>query len=207
MFPVFNLDMESRMTLTSIKSQEQDLNQMLRKLSRIRDFLSKKSSDQLSGSYNDDFNELTAIQDKCRTAYTNINEAKRRLTQCNKQIIEINKVLSETKQILNSKKVGKLKNIARTYVLDNIDNLKKDIDNESPLQHVMNQIGAEDPNNYDDFEEEEEEYDPYDEDPLYGTHNAPRGGKHSGKHSGKQKKRTRKTRNPKQNKNTRKKIY
>jgi hypothetical protein len=219
------------MTLTAINSQEEDLNTMLRKLSRIRDFLSKKSSDQLSGTYNDDFNELTSIQDKCRTAFTNINDAKQRLTQCNKQIIKINKVLLETKQILNSKKVGTMLGRTRTHILDNRPYYSKDIDykkqdrdkksdtknqreakrirreTEYPIRDIIDNAFREDPENYDEFIEEaeaEEEYDPFDEDPLFGTHTAPRGGKHSGKHSNKQKKRTKKTRKPKQ-KNTRKK--
>ena len=197
------MDSESRMTLKVIKGQEEDLINTLRKASHKRNYLNETSSDRLSGSYNEIFDDLTNIQEKCRTAYTNINSATQTLKKFKNFILEINKVLTESKKILNNKKVATLKGIVRTYILDNpdyfkIDNIEykpEDLEreedteevkeakrirreNDYPIRDVLHQIGEEDPGYTDAYIEEGQEGQEgqeYDptEDPLYGTHGFP----------------------------------
>ena len=203
MFPVFNLEAESRMTMKVIHEQEQDLNRMLIKVSKKRDYLSKKSSDQISGVYNDYFDELSSIQEKCRTAYMNINYSNQNLTKCKERVVEINKVLMETKKIINDKFIGTLQSRTRTHILDNRPYFSKDIDYKKkdrykksdtknqteakrlrrqtnyPMRDIMDIADDEDPGNYDDYTDDEDEEYNYtgvyvpEDDPLFGTHTFP----------------------------------
>ena len=85
---MFNSDSESRNTLIAIHYQEQDLNRILSDVSKKRDYINGISADKASGIYNDYFNDLTNIQEECRTAYKNIINSNNKLTICKKLIIE-----------------------------------------------------------------------------------------------------------------------
>ena len=212
------------MTMKVINEQEQDLERTLMKVSKKRDYLSKKSSDQISGAYNDYFDELTSVQEKCRTAYTNINDSKQHLTKCKELVVEINKVLMETKKIINEKKVGTLLGRTRTSILDNrpyfskdIDYKKQDLDKKSdtknqteakrlrrennyPIRDVIDNAFREDPGNYDDEYTDEEAYTgeadaSIEDDPLFGTHTFPQHLMEGGKKKKTRKKKTRKKKN------------
>ena len=124
-----NIDSESRMTLTVIESQEQELIRTLFELKNINAYISKTSADRLNSLYDSFFNVMDHIQEKCITTDTNINYSKQQLEKCKDLVIEINKVLINSKKILTNKgRVNTLQGLIRTSILDNPETFRDQID-------------------------------------------------------------------------------
>lgn len=196
-----NVDSESRLTLQGIIEQKQYLENVLKKVSNKRSYINRTTSDRLSVLYNGFFDDFENTQEKCRRASINITSSIEHLTQIEELIMEINRTIEESKTILNHKKIATLQGLVRTSILDNrpyfdnlvnIDYTEKDIENEQDsknkkkrktrrrkknytIKDILDRIGNADPGTVDGYVEEgeDEEYDPYDYDPLLGTSTHP----------------------------------
>ena len=193
------MDSESRFTLQGITEQKQYLENVLKKVSNKRNYISRTTSDRLSVLYNGFFDDFENTQEKCRLASINITSSIKHLTQIEELITEINKTIEESKDTLNNKKVATLQGLIRTSILDNpqdygklIDYKEKDVENEQDsknkkkrktrrrkknytIKDILERIGNEDPGTVGDYVEEyeEEAFDPYDHDPLLSTSSHP----------------------------------
>ena len=192
------MDPESRM----MRAQKQYLENVLKKVTKQHDYISRTTSDRLSVYYNYFFDDFERTQEKCRRASINITRSIEHLTEIRDLIIKINMTIEASKYILNNKRVATLQSLVRTSILDNrpyfdnlvnIDYKEKDIENEQDSKSkkkrktrrrkenytvgdILYRIGNEDPGTVDGYfeeGEEEEEFDPYDYDTLWGTSTHP----------------------------------
>ena len=196
-----NVDSESRLTLQGIIEQKQYLENVLKKVSNKRSYINRTTSDRLSVLYNGFFDDFENTQEKCRRASINITSSIEHLTHIEELIMKINRTIEESKATLNNKKVATLQGLVRTSILDNrpyfdnlvnIDYKEKDIENKQDsknkkkrktrrrkknytIKDILDRIGNEDPGTVDGYfeEGEEEEFDPYDYDTLWGTSTHP----------------------------------
>ena len=191
------MDPESSM----MRAQKQYLENVLKKVTKQHDYISITSSDRLSVYYNYFFDDFEKTQEKCRRASINITRSIEHLTEIRDLIIKINMTIEASKYILNNKRVVTLQDRVRTSILDNrpyfdnlvnIDYKEKDIENKQDsknkkkrktrrrkknytIKDILDRIGNEDPGTVDGYfeEGEEEEFDPYDYDTLWGTSTHP----------------------------------
>ena len=190
------MDPESRM----MRAQKQYLESVLTKVKNQHDYINRTTSDRLSEYYYGFLKDFKETQEKCERASINITHSIDHLKEIEDLIMQINATIEASKVKLNIK-IGDttLQGRVRTYILNNpqdygkfINYKKKDIENAHDSKNIKMQkekrrkknyivkdtldlIGNEDPGTADDYfeEEEEEVFDPYDYDTLWGTSTHP----------------------------------
>jgi hypothetical protein len=185
---MFGFSSDIKDTLRSTTQYERYLMGVLEKKGKRRDYFNRIKSDTLRGIYDKNFDEITDEQEYCKSSYVDINNSIQNLIKCKKLIGKINNVLLDSKKILNTKKMGNLKGVVRTSILDNREHFEdlispnnkdtpEEIAYKERIQDTLRLIGEEDVGDDDDENEfgvgpsisNEDSWNDEEDDPLYGT--------------------------------------